>query len=378
MKDFEDFLLYRLWIAYLEARKGKRKTFDEHIFELNDIENIVNLRDDILNRTYEPSPSEAFIIHDPVIREIFAAPFRDRIVHHLIYDFTYDWWDKHFIPDSYSCRVGRGTLYGKQRFERHARAASNNFSEDIFVAKLDLSGYFMSLNRKKLLERALWGLDRQFKNNKGKVYWMLRYLWRQTIMDDPVSKMRIRGKIKDWDKVPKNKSLIHQPKGYGIVIGNLTSQLLSNIYLDQLDRYITFNLGYKHYGRYVDDFYIIVKMSEKEKLLGDIKKIENYLKTLELTLHPKKRTFTSLSHGINFLGDTLYPGYMVPGKRVKTKTKKAFRDFAEGHGDIESVTSYLGHLKHTNSTKFLSEVFDSLGWDFEPGERNTTAPNNGR
>ena len=76
MKDFEDFLLYRLWIAYLEAIKGKRKTFDEHIFELNDIENIVNLRDDILNRTYEPSPSEAFIIHDPVIREIFAAPFR--------------------------------------------------------------------------------------------------------------------------------------------------------------------------------------------------------------------------------------------------------------------------------------------------------------
>ena len=360
----ENFLRRELYKAYLAARKGKRKTEDEHLFEVNAMENIFILASASKNRTYEPSPSKAFIIRDPVVREIFAAPFRDRVVHHFIYNQVSEWWDRHFLPDAYSCRENKGTLYSQKRFEKHARAVSDNFKEEIFVAKLDIKSYFTSLNRKKLYERAIWGLDRQFKPNKTELYYTLRFLWEKVIFDDPVKNVKIIGKREDWRALPKEKSLFNQPKGRGIVIGNLTSQLLSNIYLDQLDRYITFTLGYKHYGRYVDDFYILVKMSEKEKLLSDIAKIEFFLEGLELELHPKKRTFVNLKHGAGFTGSVMFPGYILPGKRIRKNTKQAFTNFANGNGEIETVISYLGHMKHTNSRKFLAELFDSLGWEF--------------
>lgn len=360
------FLKKALYTAYLEARKGKRKTTGEHIFELNDMDNLMTLAADIAERSYRPSRSTAFIIRDPVVREIFAAPFRDRVVHHFIYNQVSPWWERHFIEDSYSCRKNKGTLYSQKRFEHHARSVSNNFRYEVFVAKLDIKNYFASLNRKKLYERAVWGLDQQFTEARNELYWTLRFLWEKIIFDDPVKGARILGNKTDWQALPKEKSLFYQKPGYGIVIGNLTSQLLSNIYLDQLDHYITFNLGYKHYGRYVDDFYIMVKASDKKKLTNDVKKIELFLDSLNLELHPKKRVFTELKHGVNFTGSTLFPGYILPGKRVRQNAKKAFYDFATGRGEIESVVSYLGHMKHINSTRFLADIFDSLGWDFEP------------
>lgn len=362
-----------LYKAYTNARKGKRKTLEEHIFELNDIENIILLAKDIASRTYEPSRSKAFIIHDPVVREIFAAPFRDRIVHHFIYNQVSPWWERHFIEDSYSCRKDKGTLYSQKRFEHHARTASDNFKSDIFVAKLDIKNYFASLNRKKLFARAIWGLDQQFSKQKDELYWTLRFLWKKIIFDNPTKNVEILGNKSDWLALPKEKSLFNQKPGYGIVIGNLTSQLLSNIYLDQLDRYIKFNLGYKHYGRYVDDFYIITRIEEKDKLLNDIRKIEFFLDGLDLKLHPKKQIFTNLKHGVNFTGSTLFPGYILPGKRVRQNAKKTFYNFAAGQAELESVVSYLGHMEHINSTKFLANTFDSLGWDFEPTENRPQA-----
>lgn len=361
--NFEQFLLEELWKAYLEARKGKRKTMDEHKFELNDFQNILQLRNDILDRKYHPSRGVAFIIHDPVTREIFAAPFRDRSVHHFLYNICGEWWDRHLIVDSYSCRVGKGTLYGQQRLAKHIRSTTNNFTESAFVAKLDIQGYFMSLKREKLFDRVNWGLERQFANNKNQLYRTVKYLWKEIIFDDPVKDVVVRGNRSDWNNLPHNKSLFYQPKGQGIVIGNLTSQLLSNIYLDQLDRFVTFTLGYKHYGRYVDDFYIIVPMSQKNQLLRDIEVIENFLKSLDLTLHPKKRYFQVVEKGIPFIGAVAYPGYITPTKRVQKRCRNAFQKVAEGNGNIETVISYLGHLKHQNSTKILKKIFDELGWD---------------
>ena len=363
--NFAQYLLNELWRAYIEARKGKRKTVDEHKFEINDMMNMLQLRDDILNRSYRPSRSVAFIIHDPVTREIFAASFRDRIVHHFLYHICGEWWDKRLIADSYSCRVGKGTLYGQQRLAKHIRQVSENYTKPVFVAKLDIQGYFMSLKRERLFERIEWGLDRQFAGNKGQLYRTVRFLWKEIIFDDPVRGVIIRGKRSDWNTLPHNKSLFYQPDGQGIVIGNLTSQLLSNIYLDQLDRFVTIKLGYKHYGRYVDDFYIIVTMDEKEQLLRDIVLIEDYLKTLDLTLHPKKRYFQSAEKGVPFIGTVVYPGYTTPTKRVQNRCRQALKRIAEGNGDMETVTSYMGHLMHMNSKKFFSELFDEFGWDFD-------------
>ena len=163
MTDFENFLLEELWRAYEVARKGKRKTVDEHRFELNEMENITQLRDSIIRRCYIPSRGVTFVVHDPVVREIVAAPFRDRVVHHFLYNVCADWWDRRFIVDSYSCRKNKGVLFGQQRLLNHVRFASNNYTEPAFAVSLDIQSYFLSLCHDKLFDRICWGLDRQFR-----------------------------------------------------------------------------------------------------------------------------------------------------------------------------------------------------------------------
>ena len=363
---FENRLLFELYVAYLEARRGgKRGTFDEHKFEANEFENLVALRDALLDKTYRPSRGTAHIIHNPVIREIFAASFRDRIMHHWMYDIVYDWWDLRFIEDSYSCRVGKGTKYGTERLARHIQSASNNYARRVWVIKLDIQGYFMSLPREKLYNRAMWGLNRQFEGRTDdKKYDLMRFLWAQTIFDDPCRDVRKKGWPQDWAELPKEKSLLYAKPGVGIVIGNLTSQLLSNIYLDQLDRYVKFELGYEHYGRYVDDFFIVVTEEELPKALEDVHMIENYLARLGLKLHPKKRVVQPAENGVNYLGGVVYPGRIYPAKRIIHNASVAFDETVAGVRDIESVVSYLGHMKHYSSRKILAELFERAGWDY--------------
>jgi len=365
MMRFENRLLFELYTAYLEARRGgKRGTFDEHKFEVHDFENLVSLRDSMLDKTYRPSRGTAHIIHNPVIREIFAASFRDRVVHHWMYDIVADWWDKRFIEDSYSCREGKGTKYGIERLESHIQAASNNYREDPWVIKMDVQGYFMSLPREKLYERAMWGLNQQFLGNYGKKYELMRFCWAQTIFDDPCREVRKKGWPEDWADLPDSKSLFKQPPGVGIVIGNLTSQLLSNIYLDQLDRYIVYDLGWEHYGRYVDDFYIIVRDKDLPRALNDAKSIEEFLKRLGLTLHPHKRSVQRASKGVAFLGGVVYPGRTYPGRRLIHNAARAFDEVIAGKRDPESVISYLGHMKYFSSKKITGELFDRVGWEY--------------
>lgn len=390
---FADFLLQELWRAYDGARKGKRKTLDEHRFELNAIENILLLRNSILHRNYQPSRGVAFIVHDPVTREIVAAPFRDRIVHHLLYNFCADWWDRHFITDSYSCRIGKGTLFGQKRLAHHLRCATKNYRVPAFAVKLDIQGYFMSLDHSQLFARTLWGLNRQFQYTRSsqpripldqpeffaknsifcrpqdryELYQTLKFLWQRIIFDHPMDNIEIHGSRRDWQQLPPTKSLFNQPAHRGIVIGNLTSQLLSNIYLDQLDRFVTFDLGYAHYGRYVDDFYIIVPDHQREQLLRDLVIIENYLADeLKLTLHPHKRYKQPAVRGIPFIGAVIYPHCIIPGRRTRHNSyRAAYRLAALGEGSAEGFMTRLGSNKHINSYQFFKKLFDSFGWEFE-------------
>ena len=365
MGRFENRLLYELYVAYLEARRGgKRGTFDEHKFEVNEFENLVNLRDSLLDKTYRPSRGTAHIIRNPVIREIFAASFRDRVVHHLMYDIVYDWWDRRFIYDSYSCREGKGTLFGVNRLASHIQSASQNFTREVYVVKMDIQGYFMSLPRKKLYERAMWWLNKQFEGNYGRKYELMRFLWEQTIFDDPCKGVRKKGWPGDWVDLPDSKSLFKQRPGTGMVIGNLTSQLLSNAYLDQLDRYIVFDLGWKHYGRYVDDFYVVVTAEELPKVMKDVKLIRNFLARLELTMHPHKFSIQPADRGVDFLGGVVYPGRKYPGQRIIRNAGRAFNETVEGVRDVESVVSYLGHMKNFSHEKIVAKLFERAGWDY--------------
>ncbi|MBR2710500.1 RNA-directed DNA polymerase [Candidatus Saccharibacteria bacterium] len=365
-------LLDELTRAFEDARKGKLKTYDEHHFEQNWIKNIILLRDAVVERRYEPSPSVAFVIFKPMVREIFAAPFRDRVIHHFLYNMQAGWWDRRFLYDSYSCRVGKGTLFGIQRAQKMMWRASENFTKEAYVIKLDIRGYFMSLPRQKLYERIKWGLDRQFADVIDdpvgyKIYKICDYLWRMIIFDDPASKAWKRGPRDNWNPavLPPEKSLFTQEPGYGVVIGNLTSQLVSNIYLGQLDRFIYFDLGYKYYGRYVDDFYIMVPEEQYSQAKEDVAVIEKYLREeLGLIMHKKKRYYQNVKKGMSFLGARVYPHCLYPSDRLQKNFRRAALEMTQGFKNIETIVSYMGIMTHLDASNYIRTVFEEMGWDF--------------
>ena len=362
-------LLIALTEAFETARKGKLKSFDEHSFDVNWMENLTKLRDAILSWRYEPGASVAFVVFDPMVREIFAAPFKDRVVHHFLYALQAPWWDAHFIYDSYSCRVGKGTLMGIYRVKRMMQQVTKNYTQDAIVSKMDISGCFMSFPRQGLFDTVVWGLERQFASVMDEpmgrqLFYICKYLWRTVLLDDPTKKAWRRGPAWHWDPkvLPERKSLFCQPEGYGLPIGNVTSQLASNIYLDRLDRFVKYELRYKYYGRYVDDFVRIVPIEEKSKLLGDVRKIEKFLlDELQLKLHPDKKYCQSVYKGVSFIGARIYPRSVYPSDRLQARFRAALRDLVGGEGSLESVQSYLGLMEHLHSEYYVNDVMEYYG-----------------
>lgn len=353
-----------LYRAYIEARVGKRKTEDEMRFEINIFHNIDALAEAVYERVYKPGRGIAFIVRDPVIREIFAATFKDRVIHHLLYDLSYDWWDRRFVGSSFSCRPGKGTEAGWRTLRKDMIECSKMGKVPSTVYKFDLSGYFMSLNRELLFERIKWGLEQQFAEAPN-IKKIAQYLWHEVIFDDPTKDVTVRGTQHDWRKLPKTKSLFFQPEGTGIVIGNLTSQLLSNIFLDQLDRFVKIELGYKYYGRYVDDFYIVIPDRLKTQLKRDIKRIEKLLASLGLKLHPKKCYSQPVEHGVEFLGAHVFLQHVQPGNRVRRNFHRQVYNTANGlRVNFEAITSYVGLMSKMQSEKEIQRTFEKVGWGY--------------
>ncbi len=160
-------LLDDLLVAYYDARRHKRNKPYQQRFEDHAEENLRELCDELWNHTYQPRPSTCFIITDPKRREVFAAQFRDRIVHHLYYNYTHEMLERTFIDDSYSCIKKRGTHYGIQRLESHIRKESQNYAEQCYVLKMDVRGYFMHINRQRLLDITITSLRRMAKHKVG-------------------------------------------------------------------------------------------------------------------------------------------------------------------------------------------------------------------
>ena len=367
LKDPKNMLLVELYEAEREARKnGKRKTQDCHKFEVNLMENLVRLRNELWDYTYRPSRGAVHVIKEPVVREIFAAPFRDRVVHHWIVAQLSRWWEPRFSYSSCSCRKGKGTSFGIELLRKRIRQVSQNFARRYVVVKLDIRGYFMHIRRDILFDRVKWGLDRQFDgHHDDKRYKILLHAVREIIFDEPCIGAILQGEYADWQNVPMDKSLFAAAPLCGIVIGNLTSQFFSNIYLDALDRYITITLGYKYYVRYVDDFCIVVPESEADKVLADVPAIGTFLNGLGAELNRKKTRVYKTGQGVPFLGMVVRGNAIMPGKRITKNFYKNVRKVEMGVKDIDTVTSYLGMMKHCNAGKVCEKVFDSVGWDYK-------------
>lgn len=308
-------LITDIFQAYYDARKNKRNSNSALAFEIEYEKNLVELCDEISNREYNPAPHSAFIIEKPVKREVFASCFRDRVVHHLIFNYINPIFDPTFINDSYSCRVGRGTLYGIKRVNYFIKSSSNNYKTDTYILKLDIQGYFMSINKLLLFEIIKKQLiKKQHKLNCSLD--LILFLVEKVIFRDPTIDCIVKSQRQAWQGLPRSKSLFFSGDGKGLPIGNLTSQLFANIYLNELDQYIKRDLKVKYYGRYVDDMVLVG--NDKSELLALIAKISDYLaQNLALNLHPKKIYLQHHNKGVNFLGVYIKPYRMLPGKRLK-------------------------------------------------------------
>ena len=346
---FRERLLTDLFTAYYAARSNKRNTYTQVRFERDLTENLLSLYDDIVSRRYKLGRSMCFIIDRPVKREVFAASFRDRIVHHLLYQYLLPIFEPQFIYDSYSCRVGKGTLFGIGRLEHHIRSVSDNYRKKCWVLKLDLSGYFMSIDRQRLYDIIMMELHRQKLDcaSRREEYLTMAYLLKLVIFNDPTQGCYVKGSRSDWNGLPATKSLFHTREGCGLPIGNLTSQLFSNIYLNGLDQFVKRELKCRHYGRYVDDFYFVD--TDRQRLLSYIPRVSDYLENnLFLHLHPKKVFLQTQDKGVPFLGCVLKNGNRYISSRGKRLMMEHFADAFINEDNpyqiMALVNAYQGYL----------------------------------
>ena len=334
--------------AYYDCRRSKRRTASAIVYEMNYESNLIALRDRINTRTYQPGKSICFVVTRPRYREVFAASFEDRIVHHYIALRLEPLFELVFSPRTFNCRKGKGQLYGVKMLEADIKEASNNYTTDCYIMKLDLQGFFMSID-KSMLARMIDNFI--VKYYKGYDIDDLRYLCQVVVLHCPEKNCERHSPREMWGHIPANKSLFTNGEGKGVAIGNLFAQLFANFLLNELDWYIE-ELGIKYHGRYVDDFYCIHK--DKQVLLSAVPKIRAKLAELGLSLNPKKFYFQHYTKGVEFTGAVVKPYRTYCCNRVLTNFIAAVRKLnrSKNIDDVThavcSINSYLGLLRQSN------------------------------
>lgn len=350
--------------AYNDCLRNKRNTANAIAYTIDAARNNIRLANEINDGTYRIGKSIAFCVTSPKAREVFAADFRDRIVHHLVVNELTSLFDRLFINDSYSCRKGKGVLYGTRRVYGMVKECSMGYTRDAWILKMDLKAFFMSIDKSILAERLDDFISKEYPENRKKG--ALRRLCRQIILHHPELDCERRGNLGLWDTLPKEKSLFSADGNLGLPIGNLTSQVFANFFLDPLDKYVTRELGLKYYGRYVDDIVIICE--DKERLLSSIRPIMEFAdKTLHVTVNPRKIYFQHYRNGVLFIGTMLKRGRTYIGNRTKGNLHyKLSRYFGEVDavkaGSLARVVnSYLGFMVHHDSYRIRKGFFKEGG-----------------
>lgn len=326
--------------AWDEFKKEKREKLDVQIFEMRLEDNLFRLHRDLINKRYQHGKYTGFFIRDPKIRLINKTEVRDRIVHHLIFQCLNPIFEPTFIPDSYSCRKEKGTHKAVKKLQIFARKINQTYGR-CFVLKCDIKKFFPTIDHQILYDV----IARRIKDTN--VLWLIKI-----IIESFSSEF-------SGDKELK-----------GAPIGNLTSQLFANIYLNELDQFIKQKLKARHYIRYTDDFVILHQ--NLDFLLKIKEKIENFLKTkLKLSLHPDKVSIRKYRQGIDFLGYVALPKACVlrpkTKRRIFKKLKQKVQQFKDGETKERTLTqsfnSYLGVLSHAESYKLEQELRHKL-WEW--------------
>ncbi len=375
-KDYLE-LLGDLRQAYLNARQHKTGKGSCIRCAIDIEEELDTLAHSIVDGSYTIRPSVCFLVTSPVLREIIAAEFRDRIVHHYVFNYLNPHLERELITDCYSCRQNKGTSFGVDRLDYHIRSCSQNYTRACWVLQLDISGYFMAIDRRRLCRMALALMDRigRKRDKKGRLlnsyarHGFVSQLLPIIIMHDPL----INCDVRDWnglyDKLPRSKSLRYSAPDCGLPIGNLTSQMFSNLYMNGFDQWVKRVLKVKHYGRYVDDSFYL--SCDRDWLLSLIQPVDDYLqRELGIHLNRKKTKLTEVKLGVSFLGTHLKPYRRYMRNDTLMRIREQI-DFMKGvpyrklRHDVTrarllaSANSFLGVMIHTSSFHIAQRLFGS-------------------
>ena len=335
--------------AYFDCRRRKRNTLNQLRFEGGLETNLIQLYRELQDGTYEIGRSLAFVVNYPKIREIWAADFRDRIVHHVICNAIGERFLSRFIRDTYGCIAGRGTHDGLIRVSGFARSITRSWSRPAYVVKIDVANFFNSIDKHRLLA---------IVEKRVPEEWLMKLI-RQVVLHDPTGKAFFRSSRSLFDKVPRHKSLIHAEDGIGLPIGNLTSQFFANVYLNEVDQFVKHGLKARYYGRYVDD---MVLFHEDPDVLNEwCRQIDSFLQEkLAMRLHPNKTSLNRADTGINFVGFIIKPGRTYLRQTSLSRCQQKIRAWERNGAPVDEetlqdlcngVTSYLGMLRQVNGYK---------------------------
>ena len=345
-----DFLFEDLVQAYLDCRKSKRNSASALAFEIDLERNLTRLDTELRDGTYRPGQSICFVITKPKPREVWAADFRDRIVHHLMYNKISPRFYARFIQDSCACIPGRGTMYGAVRLEAKIRSITQNWSKPAYYLKCDLANFFVSINKPILHKQLAAHIDEP---------WWLQ-LTEQILFHDPRQDYQLRCHPKMLALVPPHKRLTSQPPEYGLPIGNLSSQFFANVFLDALDQFVKHTLRAKHYIRYVDDFLILHESAQQ--LNEWLEQINAFLPArLGVQLNPKKTILQPVDRGVDFVGQVIKPWRR--STRRRTLRQAIHRVSTIPAAELyETTNSYYGQLRqashsHNDRVRLTKAVF---------------------
>ena len=354
--------LDNIFEAYFDCRKNKSGKESAIEFEVDYENNLIGLWRDVNNKTYRPSQSIAFIVTKPRRREIFAANFRDRALHHYIDLRLRPLIEGTLIDETCNNRVGKGTFACVKYVERFIREESENYTQDCYICKMDMQGFFMSISKSKLIKLTVeFARNNYTGDDLEDLIWLIEVI----LGDSPEKNCILRSPSSEWDKLDKNKSLFYIDDDLGIPIGNLISQLLVNFYLNEFDHYVREDLGFDKYTRYVDDFCIISK--DKERLLNSIPIMREKLNEIGVTLHPNKFYFQHYTKGVEVVGSVIMVNRIYLHNRTVNNAFRAINEINKLKACVSNiervqsvVNSYLGFMKHSASFNLRYELVGML------------------
>ena len=359
------FTAEEIFQAYYDCRRNKRNAPSQQAFEIRLERNLMKLMRALNDGTYQIGRSIAFVITYPKWREVWAAQFRDRVVHHVMYNRLAERFCRRFIQDSYACIPGRGSLFGVNRVHRFMRQATENWQRPAHFLQADLANFFVSIDKDILFELISQRVDDAETLD----------LTAKILFHDPTKKPIANSPAWKFSHVPRHKSLFHSG-GKGLPIGNLSSQFFANIYLDDLDQFVKRDLNVRWYGRYVDDVLLIGHdPSELNRAFG---RMQEFVEDrLSLEFHPNKTQRNTVDRGINFCGYV-----MKPHRRyVRRRSTNAMRHVAasqdrqaDPEGWAARMNSYLGLCRHANTYRLRKQLAIETGVAFGPRLEKVAPP----